>query len=91
MVMNHQVMHPHAQLYSCLLDDAGDPESPWRWTYGGNQLDVVDDPMSSLEDIDKNILASLILNVDVTEVFSPTRINKLAATFGLIPVFFCRI
>ena len=41
--------------------------------------------MDSLTKQDKKILASVILGVDVTEVFSPERINRLAAKFGLTP------
>ena len=43
----------------------------------------VDADMSSLDEIDRKILASLILNVDITEVYSPIRINRLARRFGL--------
>ena len=42
--------------------------------------------MDSLDEIDRRILASVIMSVDVTEVFSPARVNKLAAKFGLLPV-----
>ena len=41
--------------------------------------------MDSLDEIDRRILASVIMSVDVTEVFSPARVNKLAAKFGLLP------
>ena len=41
--------------------------------------------MSSLDEIDRRILASIIMSVDVTEVFSPERVNRLAAKFGLTP------
>ena len=44
-----------------------------------------DADMSSLTEVDKRILASLILNVDITEVFSPSRVNQLASKFGLVP------
>ena len=45
----------------------------------------VDQNMDSLDEIDRRILASVIMSVDVTEVFSPARLNKLAAKFGLAP------
>ena len=45
----------------------------------------VDQYMDSLDEIGRRILASLIMSVDVTKVFSPTRLNKLAAKFGLVP------
>ena len=33
----------------------------------------------------RRILASILMSVDVTEVFSPAIVNKLAAKFGLLP------
>ena len=45
----------------------------------------VDQNMDSLDEVDCRILASVIMNVDVTEVFSPAGVNKLAAKFGLVP------
>ena len=45
----------------------------------------VDQNMDSLDEIDRRILASVIMSVDVTECFSPARVNKLAAKFGLVP------
>ena len=47
--------------------------------------DHADQVMDSLDEIDRRILASVIMSVDVTEVFSPARVNKLAAKFGLLP------
>ena len=47
--------------------------------------DDADQMMDSLDEIDRRILASIIMSVDVTEVFSPARVNKLAAKFGLLP------
>ena len=41
--------------------------------------------LDSLDEIDRRILASIIMSVDVTEVFSPARVNKLAAKVGLTP------
>ena len=45
----------------------------------------VDQNMDSLDEIEGRILASVIMSVDVTEAFSPARVNKLAAKFGLAP------
>ena len=47
--------------------------------------DDADQMLDSLDEIDRRILASIIMSVDVTEVFSPARVNKLAAKFGLTP------
>ena len=44
-----------------------------------------DTEMSSLSELDRKILASVILGVDITEVFSPARVNQLATKFGLVP------
>ena len=44
-----------------------------------------DASMDLLDEVDRRSLASGILNVDFTEVFSPERINKLARKFGLTP------
>ena len=41
--------------------------------------------LDSFAEIDRRILASIIMSVDVTEVFSPARVNKLASKFGLTP------
>ena len=40
--------------------------------------------MDFVTEMNRHILASAILNVDVTEVCSPIRANKLAAKFGLV-------
>ena len=50
--------------------------------HAGTSADV---SMDLLDEDDRRILASVILNVDVTEVFSPERNNKLARKFGLTP------
>ena len=41
--------------------------------------------MALLDEVDRCILASVIMSVGVTEVFSPARVNKMAAKFGLVP------
>ena len=57
--------------------------SPFReWLSSGNTPPAPDDAMDLLDETDRRILASLILNVDVTEVFSPERVNRLAGKFG---------
>ena len=38
----------------------------------------IDANMALLDKMDRKILASVILSVDVTEVFSPKRVNELA-------------
>ena len=43
-----------------------------------------DAAMDLLDETDRRILASVILSVDVTEVYSPERVNKLAKKFGLV-------
>ena len=35
--------------------------------------------------MDRKILASVLMNVDVTEVYRPIQFNELAAKFGLVP------
>ena len=46
---------------------------------------TVDARLNLLDETDRKILASVILNVDVTEVYSPERVNRLAKKFGLVP------
>ena len=52
------------------------------------RLNMDDEDMSSLQhmsEIDRKIIASVILGVDITEVYSPERIAKVAREFGLNP------
>ena len=56
---------------------SGSPLQEWYNSADGDQA------MGSLDEVDKRILASAILNVDITEVYSPTRVNQVAAKFGL--------
>ena len=37
------------------------------------------------DDEDKRIVASVILGVDITEVYSPERVNQVAKRWGLTP------
>ena len=39
--------------------------------------------LDSMTEIDRNILAPAILGVDIAEVYSPERVAKVAAKFGL--------
>ena len=58
-----------------------EPSSPTA-TY---RSDVeVDQNMDLFIEMDRHILASVLLDVDVTEVFSPIRVNELVAKFGLV-------
>ena len=59
--------------------DSGSPLQNWYNSKDGDQ------DMRGLDEIDKKILASAILNVDITEVYRPTRVNQVAAKFGLTP------
>ena len=68
-----------------LLGDGGDPESPWRWFASDRDPNAPENLTSSLSSLERSILASVLMRVVVTEVFSPVRVNKLAAKFGLVP------
>ena len=64
-----------------LVDDRDSPLAQW---YNGTQPSGdPDQTMSFLDETDRKILASVILNVDITEVYSPVRVNRVAAKFGL--------
>ena len=39
--------------------------------------------LDSMDMIDRKILASAILGIDITEVYSPERVAKVARSFGL--------
>ena len=41
--------------------------------------------MKDRDDIDKHIISSYILGVDITEVYSPARVNEVARRWGLKP------
>ena len=63
-----------------------DGEARDDFTTVSNQSDdAADTRMDLLSSVDRRILASVILGVDITEVFSPIRVNQLAAKFGLVP------
>ena len=44
---------------------------------------IDDDMLDSMDEVDRKILAASILGVDITEVYSPERIAKVARKFGL--------
>ena len=39
----------------------------------------------SLDDDERHMVAALLRGIDVTEIYSPTRVNRLASKFGLVP------
>ena len=39
----------------------------------------------AMDDDDRRIIASVIKGADITEIYSPERVNKLAARMGLTP------
>ena len=55
------------------------PTSPASDVTPRNLEDVM-----GLSSVERSILASALLNVDIIEVFSPKRVSKLAANFCLI-------
>ena len=69
------------------LDETGDNalDNDGATTCSMVSDEEVDQNMDSLDEVDRRILASIIMSVDVTEVFSPARVNKLAAKSGLLP------
>ena len=78
-----QVMNAGDDMFD-IPDDAFDnphteDDSPLRPWYIG------DADMPGLHEVDRKILASVLLSVDITEVYSPTRVNQVAAKFGLTP------
>ena len=48
----------------------------------GSHMD--DAPSGLRDDIDKKILSASILGVDITEVYSPERVARVAKKFGLV-------
>ena len=64
---------PEGEALSPTMDD-GDDSDPVGLS--GTMLD-------SLDVIDRKILASAILGIDITEVYSPERVAKVARSFGL--------
>ena len=69
------------------IDDDGDAaaDNDGATTCSMVSDEDADQMMSSLDEIDRRILASIIMGADVTEVFSPERVNRLATKFGLTP------
>ena len=69
------------------IDDDGDAaaDNDGATTCSMASDEDADQMITSLDEIDRRILASIVMSVDVTEVFSPARVNKLAAKIGLLP------
>lgn len=51
----------------------------------GIPMDDADDAMGELDVVDMRVLASATLGVDITEVFSPVRVDQVAGKFGFSP------
>ena len=51
---------------------------------GTSPTRIDDEMLGNLDAIDRKILASVILGVDITEVYSPDRVAKVARSFGLV-------
>ena len=49
----------------------------------GGETGNLDAAMDSLNGLDRKILASVVWGVDITEVYCPICVNKLASKFGL--------
>ena len=47
--------------------------------------DDADTVFRSLSDEERNMVASILKGIDVTEIYSPARVNQLALKFGLAP------
>ena len=69
---------------SAAVDQPMSPASEWLHGTGGAGSST-DSAMRHLDEIDRKILSSVTLNVEVIEVYSPERINTLARKFGLVP------
>ena len=69
------------------IDDDGDVAADYdgATTCSMASDEDADQVIDSLDEINRRILSSVITSVDVTEVFSPARVNKLAAKFRLLP------
>ena len=52
-----------------------------RKTSSGDDGDAMVGSVCDMDDVDARILSSVILGVDLTEVYSPVRIAAVAATF----------
>ena len=48
----------------------------------GSNMD--DRAIDTLDDADKKIFSAAIMGVDITEIYSPERVAKVAKTFGLV-------
>ena len=62
-----------------------DEGSKVRRTSGDDDGDAMLSVACGMDDVDARILSSVILGVDLTEVYSPVRVAAVAAKFGLRP------
>ena len=70
-------------------DDATDkrlrPRSPTVSYRSDQDSGFMDDGnLNGLDEIDRKILSAAILNVDITEVYSPERVARIAKKFGMV-------
>lgn len=66
------------------MEQGTSPATRW-WRDDDVPREIGDANMDLLDEVDKNILASIILGVDICEVFSPERVNAMVRKFGLTP------
>ena len=50
-----------------------------------DSVDKIIKEKKNRDDIDKHIISSFILGVDITEIYSPARVNEVARRWGLKP------
>ena len=61
------------------------PRSPTISNDSDIREDLDMDSMQRMSQEDRKIVAQVILGVDVTEIYSPERVAKVAKEFGLVP------
>ena len=62
----------------CAMSIPGSPDD-----HPDTKLRTFDDMMDSAKEVDRKILGAAFLGVDITEVYSPERVAKVAWKFGL--------
>ena len=70
-----------------LQDKKPRPRSPtvsYRTDAESVGFNMDDRNLDMLDDIDKKILSAAIMGVDITEIYSPERVAKVAKKFGLV-------
>ena len=70
-------------------DDSQDkrlrPRSPTVSYRTDEDSEIMDDGgVNGLDEIDRKFLSAAILNVDITEVYSPERVARIAKQFGVV-------